>query len=436
MRQYPGTCPSCSTPLASEQYFCPGCGSVLKGGANQATQFTPQYGTPTPNFAMDTTWRTSPPPPPTGSFMSPQSFPQAPGGGYQSSLSGYQPPAYATAKKDASRSVMRQIGCGMLAAILIILALLGGAGWFAVHFFQSIASTRGTSTTTYNSSTNSAASSTGSNSDNGSNPASGQVAPTVTPVNATVTYAAVTYTILDTKQSNLFSDDKQSQGPDVKGVLRIDVKEVTSAQSATGYYYGDMWRLMLPNGSKVAPLNSPYINGPDANITRITWVDFPVAPLNSKQTSLQLGRDTESQIIVPLTTNPDVSKYQPKTITVNQQTQYGVMTWTITTVTMQLYYKNKAVDKGQAYLIIALKANNSSSQDFNAFWGDYIRLQTSDGTNSGPTDCTIPLGVPMGSSVSGNCVFQEPQGSASYTFVLLARPPSIPQQGTIPFQVH
>ena len=43
------------------------------------------------------------------------------------------------------------------------------------------------------------------------------------------------------------------------------------------------------------------------------------------------------------------------------------------------------------YVTVSLKVDNPSSQDFNGYWGDYLRLKSGTIT-SPPNDATLPLG--------------------------------------------
>src|SRR5450631_3018526 len=114
-------CPECNTPLAPSQRFCSNCGSIVEPSAYQPTELTPNSAGSLPEMG---TYLDTPPPPPGGSYSQSSMPPQM---GYQ------PPPSYATPPKDSSKKVLGQIGCGVLAIIVLAVALCGGIGFFIYH---------------------------------------------------------------------------------------------------------------------------------------------------------------------------------------------------------------------------------------------------------------------------------------------------------------
>ena len=243
-------------------------------------------------------------------------------------------------------------------------------------------------------------------------------------------------TIIDVKQAGGFTDDTSSDSGSI--IIRVDLKELNTTAHGSSYYYGDIARLIMPDGTSVLPSNAQHITGPDASVTRTDWIDFPAnAKADVTKLTLQLGKASEAQISVPLTNNPDVTKYQPVTTSPNKSTAYVGTTWTLQTATAQLSGDNQQAPKGQMFVILTLRIDNNSAQTFDAYPGDYIRLQTGD-TKTSPESDTIPLSAASGqTNQTGNALFLVPQGSTSFTLLLLANTSTgATQQATIPFQIQ
>jgi zinc-ribbon domain len=411
------SCPNCHAPMPPNQRFCSNCGAVVEGNAYRPTELTPNSAGSIPN--METRREATPPPPPQG-FGQQAPFPgqQMPPPNYQ------QAPVYTQPQKDSSKGVLGQIGCGVLAIILVVLALCGGAGFFAYHAITSGANS-GIATVT-----------SAGNTSSGANDVTPTVAPPVTsPVNAAVIYADVNITVVDVKQGGGFADDTSTSSP---SVVRIDLKEENKTTRGSNYYYGDMSRLLLPDGTSVKPGNTQVLTGPDTTISRTNWIDFPVpAKIDVTKATLVLGKADEEQINVPLTSNPDMSKYQPKTVTPGKTTTYSGMTWTLVSASKQLSGDNQQAPQGQMYIVMTLKIDNNSANGFTAYPGDYIRLQTGSTKATPDSDNTIPTSVSAGqTNKSGTCAFLVPQGSTDFTLLLLADSTGTVQQASIPFQIQ
>jgi hypothetical protein len=413
-------CPKCNTPLAPSQRFCSNCGSIVEPSAYQPTELTPNSAGSVPE--MGTYLETPPPPPPVGSYSQSSMPPQA---NYQPPQMGYQPPpSYATPPKDSSKKVLGQIGCGMLAIIVLAVALCGGIGFFVYHSISSSVSK--VSQTTY----------TASNTGNSTSNVTPTLAPaTTSPVNATIKYADVDIIIVDVKQAGGFSDDTSSPSGSV--IVRIDLNESNKTAHASNFLYGDVMRLILSDGTSVIPSNAQYSISPDAAVTRTNWIDFPVtSTVDVTKLTLQWGKATDAQIAVPLTNNPDVTKYQPKTITPGTSTMYAGTKWTLVSATAQLSGDNEQAPKGQMFVILTVKIDNNSAQSFSAS-PDYLRLQTGD-TKTVPESNSIPTSFDAGqTNQTGNALFLVPQGSTSFTFLLLANASTgATQQSSIAFQIQ
>ena len=100
---------------------------------------------------------------------------------------------------------------------------------------------------------------------------------------------------------------------------------------------GETFALLLPGGKKIALGGYKDITGPARKGDQTTWIDFPASTgLKVNQMILQIGKDTEEQLLVPLTGHADLSQYQPRQSTPNLRVAFGSMFWTLKTVTLKL----------------------------------------------------------------------------------------------------
>lgn len=429
-QQSPYACPNCGASVASGQRFCSNCGAVQEANVNNFTDRTPDNieTQATPDSLIAQGYTPTPPPPPPGAASYPSSSPTPSYTQYQQGQ--YQPappiapPSYATPQKDSSGNVLRQFGCGIGIVILLALVVCGAAGYFVYNGIRGAVHTTSSTITT-----------TTGGSVNNIDVTPTQAPITTNPVNATVKYATVTMNVVDVKQAqNLLDDTDSTQN----GLVRVDLKEQGPVKGSASFYYSDSTRLILPDGTKVAPTGMKARVSPDVSVTRDNWLDFPVpTTVKASQTTLQLGTDTQAQVLVPLTNQPDVAKYQDKTANPNKQTTYDKLNWTVTQAVTSLSGDAKQADKGMLYLTVTMKVDNPTQQDYSRYWGDYIRLQAGDTTNSAEVLATdFPIGFPAGSSgKTGTLVFKVPDNAASYTLIFLPDTANQVSQATIPFQV-
>ena len=324
-------------------------------------------------------------------------------------------PVYARPQKKASRGVLR-----LVVILLLLLLVLGTAGYFAFKYVSSRGSSVGSNNTTSVST---------------SSPVK------TTPINATVTYASVDITILNAQQAKSFADDSNASAP---GVVRLNlhavqtgVDDINNGSSIDQYYdYPSSFALILPGGSKVAPVGEKDTNGPTKKGNQTTWVDFPVSTaVNVNQLVLQIGKDTEAQLDIPLTGHADLSQYQPKQSTPNLRVPFGSMFWTLKTVTFKLSDSGTQVDKGMRFLVLTFSLDNPGTEGLNAFPPDFIRLQYG-GTTIALDQAVIGDAAAGTTNTQGLVSFLVPQDTTTVTFILLpGHTPGAINQATIPFQI-
>lgn len=383
-------CTQCGTPMLGGQQFCPNCGLTVGQGSNAPTQ------TPIP------------PPPPYTAYSQQ---------GYQPPQQGTQPPPlYATPQQDSSKRVVRQIGCGVGVVILLIVLVLGAAGYFVVKSLGSVVR-NGPSTS----------------SNPGATPT--QAPLTTTPINTTVTYAGTMITIVNAQQATSFADDAAITSP---GAVRLNIKEHTVSKQVS-YVYHEVSRLLLPDGKSITLTGFQNDVSPDVGVTRTNWLDFSVpTTIQVSQLILRLGKDTEAQMDIPLTGHADVSKYAPKMVSPNTQVHYGDLLVTLTTATAQLNADGQQADQGKRFIVVALTISNPSTSNVNAFPPDYIRLQAGGNTITPEGNTTIPLQFAAKTTNSqGTATFMVPQNETAFTLVLLTSSlTGAAKDTTIAFQIQ
>lgn len=448
-------CPQCGIPVASGQRFCSNCGATMdeqmahptERASEGASTILPQHGHEQATFLAGGQHPDPlvPPPPPPGSLTPPiptipsqpsSSYTQYPSpaqGGQQGAV--YTPapplaagpvPVHAKPQKDSSRSVLGQIGCGVLLVILLIVGLCGGAGYLGYRWVTSQVSSS-TSTNTGSTTSN------GNENGNSSTPA---VQVTTKQINQTITYASDTITIVSVQQASSFSDDNSSNG---QGLVRITVKENNASANGPGFAYYNTLRLILPDKSSVAPADTKTGSSPQPQTTQENWWDFPAATnLAVDQMTLLIGSTDQAQMRIPLTGHADLSQYQPKTAKPNAKTQYAGLNWTMTNAVVSFNAVGRQATSGMRYVTITMSVDNNSSQNFNGYWGDYMRLKTGSNSSAPTSDTNFPTGFAAGSTGNtGTLIFLVPEGNTSYTLVLLGNANTSPpiSQATIDFQV-
>jgi hypothetical protein len=372
---------------------------------------------PTPGeqfYAQATDVDVIPPPPPPDSFIStPQEAPASP---Y------YTPPAPVNKTVPAyAQAPKRSKGCLVASIVLLLVLVLGGLGaFFALRSHNPTASNQnGNSASgqqnTPSTSGNTPTSGTTSGS-NGTTPTTG--GPRTVPLNLKFVYSSVEITLVSVQQSNSFPDDSSTS----QGGVRVATKESNSTTNNVRFSYGDVVRLVMPGGSIIAPSNEKSFEGPAPGVSQDNWIDFAVSSQNIDLSKLVLryGSATENQLTIPLTSNADLSKYQPKSITPNSTLQYAGMNWTLASATESLSANGQQASTGMVYVTVTLKAVNSSANNFSGYPGDYMRLQSGD-SKSPPSNFTFPTSVAAQSTGTGVVTFPVPQGGTSFTLLMLAQ---------------
>ena len=421
-------CPTCGTTVHAGQRFCNNCGTDLSV-SGPARQYG---GQPPQNFPPPMTQPAPPYVPPAPQQQQWQVPPYAQGP--------QQVPLYA--QQQTSNPIAEALGalgllfflrrfrpgyvprrqnsgcCGCLFALVILLLIFGIPAYVASKQYISQIQQQ-----VQNLPNN-----------NGGQPTT-QPPITTTPLNETVTYAGVQITILNAQQSSTFIDDSFAHN---NGMLRLNIKE-TNARSNGDFAYSDAARLILPDKSEVSPTNEQNAVSAAEGTTHNNWLDFAVPTgVNTGQITLRLGTPQQAQMDIPLTARANLSDFQPRTSQPNASTPYDGLTWTVTAATLEWSSNAQQAPSGMRYVVVTLKVDNPSANEFNAYYGDYIRLKAGDTTSAPTTDTTLPLSFASGSTGStGTVIFQVPAGVSSYTLIFLGKPQNSPpvSQATLNFQI-
>jgi len=388
-------------------------------------------------YAQTTGADVIPPPPPPDSFISkPQEAPASPYYAPPPQVNGTVP-AYAQAPK-------RSRGCLVASIVLILVLALGVVGGFyIVRHNNSTGNSQNGNGSNGQQSTQSGSNNTPNTNgvsptrittpdSNGNTPNTG--GPVTVPLNLKFTYSSVDITVVSVQQANSFPDDTSTP----QGGIRVATMESNSTTNNVRYAYSDISRLVMPDGSILAPSNEKYYEGPAAGVSQDNWIDFPVTSQNIGLSKLILryGSATENQMDIPLASNADLSKYQPRTVTPNSTFRYSGMNWTLVSATESLSANGQQASTGMVYITVTLKAVNSSSNNFSAYPGDYMRLQSGE-SKSPPSDFTFPTSIASQSNGDGTITFTIPQGGKSFTLLMLAQQSSPPINATsVTFQIQ
>ncbi len=457
-------CPQCGTPGQAGQRFCSNCGATI-GASAAAPTAAASYIPPAPGQAggsgaseptipdtdqpalsgqglyRGSSQSIAPPPPPTAYNPYENSLPGGPQTYEQnaSSAPGYVPPPAGETYTPApvptyAQAPRRSRGCLVTSFILLLVLAAGVGGYFLVNGLLHKSSSNNNSpntASTSSSNTGSSGGNTGSTTGNSSSAGSSEQ------LNLKITYASLQLTLLSAQFASKFGDDNSSPGQ--AGMVRINFHENNTTANNPGYLDSDVMLLVLPDGTTVQAIQEQQDISPNAGVSRQNWIDFPVnTQVTLNQLVLRLGKQTENQINIPLQPNADLSKYQDRTSSPNAQFQYAGVNWTLQTATLSYSYADKQATTGNRFVILTLSAKNTSSSSFTDFPNSFMRVQAGGNTVEPESSTTMPYVIASQTTGSGIVAFLVPQGTTSFTLVMLAQPGSSPaiNQVTQNFQIQ
>lgn len=427
-------CPNCGSPADPLQRFCANCGSAIDATTASPLPTALKLGSSTPDLAASPTEERTGPTQVSGSPtpIPPPPPPQA--NGFQSSTN-YQTPQIPQTPQGVPDFARPQKGAasrrgGRLLLLILVLVVVVGAIAATFYYVRG----KNSSSTPGSGASQGSSSTTTTGTDATTIPSAGTV--TFSPALSFI-YADVQVSILDVKQAGSFADDTGIYGS--PGVLRLDVKEA-SQPIDTGYYNYSYtaFTLVKADGTTITESSSQTSASISAGVSRSNWLDFTTnGNVDVSKLTLRVGAATEAQMNIPLQNNADLNKYQPKTYNINQKapSQYGYVTWTITTVTMSYSALGSQAKTGMVYVVISSRLDDNSSTNSYDSVGTYMRLQTGD-TSAAPENNTLPGSVAANqTNVTGNTVFEVPQGSTNFTCTVASNGPGTTTV-SIQFQLH
>lgn len=454
----PLICPKCGTLAEAGQRFCAECGTVLNIDVNKPTtlasdiSYSPTI--PAPQFYSGTTDSNPiPPPPPAESYPS---LPQAASQPMQPtpSLPALTPmptPAPAPAPSpgtyvpvpDYARAPKRSRGCLLVSVVLLLVLIAGGVGAYFVFFHnkggtsnqnnQNLTPGTGNTPTTQPTNGITPSSSPSPAPTNGITSTPGTSGVTSEQVNLAFTYSSINYTITSVEYSNSFADDTS-----VAGGVRVSFNESNPTSGSVYFGYNNVARLMLTDGTLLAPGNESHSTPPAAQTSGVNWIDFALSaqPADLSKLVLIIGTGSENQMKIPLSPGADLSQYQPITSSPNSTFTYNGLNWTLTKATSAYSAGDLQATTGNIYVTVTLSAVNNTSQDFVNGPNNYMRLKEGGVTNTPASFSTFPVTVSAQSTSSGDVTFLMPQSSTTFTLILLAQQGNPPvNQVTVNFQI-
>ncbi len=237
----------------------------------------------------------------------------------------------------------------ILVGVVALLVILGGAGTFAL----------------INATTHASGHTKGSGS---GNIASSQQ------VNVTTVYASDQITFTSIQQAAKFADDEFTSYSEHPNYVRVNFKEQQLSKQSSYFSYTSAFHLVLADKTVLSSQKAQQYTGPDQAVVRTNWVDFGASgAIDLSQLTMRLGGQEDAQMDIPLKTGADVSKYQPKTTTLNKQFNYATMNWTLKDATQSLYFNGTQAKTGQVYITTTLIANNPTSNEL--FLYNFVRLK-------------------------------------------------------------
>ena len=338
-------------------------------------------------------------------------------------------PAYAQKPKGKG-------GCVATSVILLLVLALGIGGYFLFHTLsaKNIASgnTGAHSTATYGTSN-----STATPAQQGNTPTAGANGAATEPLNLQVTYANVGITLISAQLASSFSDDTSTTAGSA-GIVRVNIRENNATASNPDYVESQSMLLLLPGGTTAQPGNEQQGVSPAQGVNRLNWLDFPLgvqATLN--QLILRIGKQGENQMDIPLQPKADISKYQDKTSSPNSQFKYGSLNVTLKTAALSYSYADQQATTGNLYVIITMSEVNNTTDSVSVSPSTYMRLQAGGSSIQPDNTTTIPYSIAANTSGTGVVAFLAPQGTTSFTLVVLAQPNTSPaiSQATQSFQI-
>ncbi|GCE25233.1 hypothetical protein KDA_07170 [Dictyobacter alpinus] len=358
----PPYCPRCGTETSPRQRFCAKCGLPIVPPTRVQQRFSSQ-------------------PPSSPGFQEQYSAQPFASRSAQNADNFMPSPSPVSA-----RSQRRRIGpAGVILLVIVVLLLLGTAGYFVLPLLGIGKATQATITTS--------------------------------DLQTTVNYAGMDVTLLNAQQADNFIDDPQTH---TDGMLRLHIQAMNKNKKAGTLFYSTIAHLALPGGKELAPIYASDYSAIAPGETKSSSVDFAVPSATKvNQLTLLLGDPAEARLNIPLQAHADMGKYAPKTSTINKKASYLSLDYLVTQTTTSWSLDGQQAPKGMHYLSVTMKVGNPLTQTVIAGSPfDYMRMKAGNATVA-PEQATVPLKfAPQAADQDGEAVFLIPQDATTATLLL------------------
>jgi archaellum component FlaG (FlaF/FlaG flagellin family) len=247
---------------------------------------------------------------------------------------------------------------------------------------------------------------------------------TNTAINTTVDYAGVDVTILKAQQSQSFINDPVAQKD---GTVRLLLQVHNTGSQSIVFNYNQLASIILPDGKALTPIYTKGNTQLAAGASQTGTLDYAVPQTTPvSQLVFRLGTAATAQMSVPLTGHANVSQYNTKTVTVNQQPTcsgentcaYG-LDWEVTKVSSSLHMGNQQANSGMRFVTVNLSVSNTLTEEVIS-GSPFTYMNVKAGSLSlNPVESTLPVAFPSGANgTTGTVTFQIPQNVTTWTLTL------------------
>ncbi len=247
---------------------------------------------------------------------------------------------------------------------------------------------------------------------------------TTLPVQRTIPYADLNFTVLSAQYATSYADDTIHAG---LATVRLNMRVTNPNKYAVAVIYYDIARLIAPEIAPIAPTNVSLSTGPQPGKSETGWIDFPVAQ-NTQLSSLklQLGSAAlgEMLVTIPFSGTFDANQYavkvSPQSLTIPYNFEGSILTYHLQSVDIRYSYAGAQCKVGQQFYQLNFTVDNGNGTNIAPGYGfDYIRLYIN-GANRPPIDNTLPYTFKAGAQgVGGRVVYEEPAGLKSLQIAFL-----------------
>jgi hypothetical protein len=253
---------------------------------------------------------------------------------------------------------------------------------------------------------------------------SAQPAITKFSVQRSITYADLTFTVLNAQYATSFPDDTIQPGP---AVVRLNMRVTNKTTDQVNVIYYDVAHLLVPKLNPIAPSNLHLSSGPKPGSSETGWIDFPVAKgIQLATLKLQLGSAAlgETLVTIPFNGAFDPNRYAGRSsnqsLTILYDFAGNTLSYHLNSVDIRYSYRGTECKAGQQFYVLNFSVDNNNGVAVSPGYGfNYVRLVVN-GYNQPPIDNTLPYGFKAGAhGVTGRVVYTAPAGLKTLNIAFL-----------------